>query len=88
MYHAGVNSYSAGDFCTLFLDTCSNYLITAANQGTQAACAATYGGLPSSAKICRSIHLCNATGAGMQTPHCYHAQGWDSATTQPGGPCN
>jgi hypothetical protein len=41
----------------------------------QSTCEAAYNAWTSGQKICRSYHLCNATGTGMATMHCPHAQG-------------
>jgi hypothetical protein len=88
--HGGGVAFSAQDFCTIFISTCvPGYLIASESAlGVQSTCETTYAALIASDQVCRTDHVCNATVAGAQTVHCPHAQGWDSATVQAGGPCN
>jgi hypothetical protein len=89
-HHGGGVAFSAQDFCTIFISTCvPGYLIASESAlGVQSTCETTYAALIASDQVCRTDHVCNATGAGQQTTHCPHAQGWSTATTQAGGPCN
>ncbi len=87
-YHAGTTPFPAQDFCTLFIATCSSYVVVSA-LGAQDTCETTYSNWTNAQMRCRTAHLCNATEDGVvsENPHCFHAQGWASATTQGGGPC-
>jgi hypothetical protein len=79
--------FSPAEFCTLFDAICGADIIPAAGYtADEATCELVYGGLTLSAERCRSAHLCNANLLGAATPHCYHAQGWGSPTSQV-GPC-
>jgi hypothetical protein len=88
-YHSGNESFAPEDFCTLFAAIClPEYFISSEMAlASPATCAATFASLSIDAQDCRTDHLCNAAEPGSENPHCYHAQGWASATTMPGGPC-
>jgi hypothetical protein len=90
VYHSGMKSFSPEDFCDLFEATCLPMYEIPSEMALEspATCEATFASLPSVAQSCRTQHLCNAaTGVAARNPHCYHVQGWASATTMQGGPC-
>jgi hypothetical protein len=87
--NAGTPTFTPAQFCVLFEGTCAAHIIKTADLGNmEAGCETAYGALAATAQACRSQHVCNASGGGaLLATHCPHAQGWKTATVQPGGPC-
>ncbi len=82
--------FTPQQFCVLFESICSAEIIAGVYGSTEAGCETAFAAVPNTAAAgqCRSEHLCNANkGVGDEMPHCYHAQGWGSATAATGGPC-
>lgn len=92
VYHTSATgtAFAPEDFCTLFISICSTKILAANTAfGVQSTCETAYENLTGAQQSCRTDHLCNAAaGTTSEDPHCYHAQGWNSATMQTGGPCN
>jgi hypothetical protein len=92
VYHTSATgtAFTPTDFCTLFISICSTKIVAAnAAFGAQATCETAWENLTGAQQSCRTDHLCNAAASvASEDPHCYHAQGWNSATVQTGGPCN
>ena len=69
----GTGVFTAEDFCTLYLDTCTG-ANAAAGYTARASCEQMFGAVTTQAH-CRSYHLCNAAGTGGPATHCPHATG-------------
>jgi hypothetical protein len=93
-YHGGTMAFTPSQFCVLFESICAGDIIAAAGfNSTESDCETTYAGLPATGGSpppmeCRTEHLCNANvSVASENPHCFHVQGWGSATSQVGSPC-
>ena len=78
----GTGVFTAEDFCTLYLATCTG-TDAAAGYTTRASCEQMFGAVTTQAH-CRSYHLCNAdaqTAAATITMHCGHATGINLCAT-------
>lgn len=74
--YTGNKAFAAGDFCTLFQATCSNYIDYEPLTGCAAGptmWTATYATWTTAQKNCRSQHLCAAAAANAST-ECHSAQ--------------
>jgi hypothetical protein len=90
-YQAGTAEFTPPQFCVLFEGICSGEIIAGVYGSSESACETAYAAVPntSAAGWCRTEHLCNANQNNQVAvmPHCYHAQGWGSATSTAGSPC-